>query len=106
MRLSSSRPSWSTPSQCCDEGPGQQLVPSASRLTCLGEYGAISGAKIAITRKLATMKAPTIAPGFLRSRDHASVQSPPDGALSWISLDSSWTTDMSRQPDPGIEHRV
>jgi hypothetical protein len=95
IRLSSSRPSWSTPSQCCDEGPGQQLAPRASRLTFFGEYGAMTGANTAMTTKLRTMKAPVIAPGFFRSRDQASAHRPPLGALRcWMSRDSISATDM------------
>src|SRR5262252_7117001 len=52
------------------------------------------------------MKAPVIAPGLRRRRDHASAQRPPLGALSWISWDSSWATDISAQPDPRVQDRV
>src|SRR5262249_9638784 len=106
MRLSSSRPSWSTPSQCSEDGPGQQLVPSASRFTFFGEYGAITGAKIAMMKKAPTMQAPTIAPGFFRSLDHASAQSPLEGGLRERSVDSICATDMSAQPDARVEECV
>src|SRR6266849_3907815 len=107
-RLSSSRPSWSTPSQCCDDGPGQQLAPSAFRFTSFGEYGALSGAKIEITTKAQTRKKPTSAPGFRRRRDQASTHSPPVAASSWIPRASSSATDIaaSAQPDARVDDRI
>src|SRR5262245_41024328 len=100
-----SRPSASTPNQWSADGPGQH--PSLRRLrSCSrGSYGAMSGAKIAVSTKAATRANPTIAPGLRTSRRQASLQRPL-GLSSSTSLASSCATDTSAHPDPRVDERV
>src|ERR1700747_3797803 len=89
----------------CENGPMGWPLCSQFRFAKVGLYGAISGAKSAVTMKASTTKAPSAAGGFRRSCTHASDHSPV-GASSWISWDSISATDTSRVPNPRIDDRV
>ena len=100
MRESSSRPSWSTPNQCADDGPGQQPFVISARFCSSGSYGAINGAKIATRTNIATKTKPTIAPRLWRSRRHASRQSPPVGVSS-VKVCASISARLTRPGSAG-----
>src|SRR3954462_11531211 len=108
MRDSSSRPSWSTPSRCSDDGPGEQPCVIRSRFCSSGEYGEMSGAKIAMKMNAPTNKKPICAPVFRRTRRHASRQRPLGWSKTSSALSSSamLTRASSRVPDPRVDHAV
>ena len=63
------------PNQWSADGPLERVGERRDDLPA-APYGAISGAKIARTRKIPTRMKPTIAPGLRRSRLKASLQRP------------------------------
>src|SRR5688500_13215265 len=112
IRLSSSRPRLSTPSQCSDDGPGKLPGRTSVRSTVVGEYGASSGAKTATTTKNRMSTAPTTAVGLRRSRRRTSRPRPP-ASSSLTATSSAVEADMliprpprSSGAHPGVEDAV
>src|SRR5688500_2523305 len=109
-RDSWSRPSSSVPNQCSIDG----LAVVSVRSWNLGSCGAISGAKIARTNTIATIRSPTTASLLRKKRRRmspnwvwpripyaAAATSSPAGAASSMTWALSLT--WSLQPDAGVE---
>src|SRR5215217_202932 len=99
-----SRPSSSCPKGCAAEGGANFSVSSC----CNGSYGAMKGAKTAITMKTAITAAPKIARRLEKNVRRKSclrlrVSTPGAATAScWI-----WASAIAPLvPHPGIEHRV
>src|SRR5262249_55077580 len=109
MRERMSRPSWSVPSQCAQEGVGWAR---AARLVAFGGYGAITGASTAAAIQNTMMPAPTSAGLDSRSRPsrRVHVRRTPERISSGVVETRSavaGTAMVARSgPDARVEHDV
>jgi hypothetical protein len=93
MREKVSRPSSSAPRRCSDDGPASGAAKSVSP----GEYGAISGAKIAISVNRSASTSPVTAIGRRKKRRRIRVRRSIRGAVPSVSSGVL----MSRAPRSG-----